>query len=268
MALASLAALTGAAAAITEGTDQGLLMVGAVAATFVVSLGWDGWVGIVVGLLAAGLVTLIRQTSGTWLPQNFAPAALETIALVATGWSAGRVGQMLNAGRSGPGSDASAGGGVYGSLGMLEADVALVRLEEEVQRGSTYGRDLSLLLIEVELVGAEVDRETEDEVYRASARLTETLLRAADVPFSFSRERIGAILPETDMEAASIASGRILEALSNATFTDQRTRRRRRLADVASVHLALVSLGPGLPTAGELLDAALAGLKHRPDDDR
>jgi hypothetical protein len=83
------------------------------------------------------------------------------------------------------------------------------------------------------------------------------------VPFALSPYRVGAILPETDSSAATIAIGRVLEAIGTATYADRRVRRRRPVVNVAAVHAVVVSLGDAYGTARELLDAAIASVKSQ-----
>jgi hypothetical protein len=259
--IAVVVALVTAAAGLLEGRDLTLLVIGATAATFVVSLAADAWAGLVVGLAAAAGVTLIRQLTGTWLPSHFAPTAVESVALLGTGWAAGRAGHRLRQSRP---TDVLMNDtpGVYGSLGLLPADLALVRLEEEVTRASAHGRPLSLILALIRIVEEDLDGPARDEAERGVARLIESLLRDIDVPFALTAQEIGAILPETGPTAAAVASGRIVEAIAAATFADRRTGQRRRLADAADVHIALVSLGREFPDARKLLDGAVSRLRE------
>jgi hypothetical protein len=266
VAVAGLVALVGAGAGLSEGGPQSILVIGALAAAFVLGLAWDGWIGIVTGLAVATVLILARDLTGTWLAQHFVPAAVETIAVIATGWTAGRAGQLLTNDEAGYAGEQVDRDGVFGSLGMLPPDLALIRLEEEVARASLYRRPLSLVVVQTDLVGADLDEDARRDVFRGAARLTESLLRVSDVPFAFSPDRIGAILPETDHLAAAVAAARILEAAATSTFTDRQTKNRRPIADVASLHFSTVSFGPDYPTAGELLDGALAGLAQAQED--
>jgi PleD family two-component response regulator len=145
---------------------------------------------------------------------------------------------------------------------MLPAELAMVRLEEEVARASSYRRPLSLAILEVESVEPDLDEASHDEIFRALARVTETMLREIDVPFLFAADRIGAILPETGAVAAAVASGRILEAVSAGRFSDRRRQRRRALTDAVAVRLAVVSMSPTLATAAELVERATSTLQR------
>jgi GGDEF domain-containing protein len=146
---------------------------------------------------------------------------------------------------------------------MLPADLALVRLEEEVVRAGVYDRPLSVMLVDINLLDRDIDAASRDEVARGVARLTESLLRETDVPFALSPQRVGAILPETGSVAATIAIGRVLEAIGTATYTDRRVRSRRPVASVAGVQAVAVSLSDAYRTARELLDAATASVESR-----
>jgi hypothetical protein len=262
VAVAAVIAFAGSATALIEGGNQAAIVVAAFVIAFLFALTWDSYAGLLVGLGTAALLIFVRQLTGAWTPASFLPAALETAALIATGWSAGRAGRLLRdagAARAAPANDS---GGVFGSLGMLPADLALVRLEEETARAATYRRPLSLMLLDVRVVGGDLDASGAEEAFRAAARVTETTLRELDVPFQFEPHRIGAIFPETDLNTATIASGRILEALVSAHFTDRASGRRRPLGEAVAARMAVVTLGPQLATASELLDGAIAALQR------
>jgi hypothetical protein len=256
---AGLVALIGAGAAVAEGGAGALVIIAALALTFVLALSGDAWTGLVIGLASAAVCTFIRQANGTWLPADFGPAAIESVALVATGWSAGRVGTQLRAQRAPEAPPDEFG--AFGSVGMLPPDLGLVRLEEEVARGLTYHRPLSLLLLDTVITDAGLDDDAQEEAFRAVARVTETMLREMDVPFQVAAHRIAAILPETDPNAAAIATGRILEALLPARFVDRRANQRRALQGAVSVRLAVTSLGDTYGTADALFDAATSALR-------
>jgi len=268
VAVAALASLAGAGAGLMEAGKQSAMVIATLAIVFVLALAWDGWVGLVIGMGGAGLLAFARQATGTWTPADFGPAAFESAMLIVTGLSAGRVGSLLREMRgasSGAGRD---NGGVFGSLGMLPADLALVRLEEEAVRGTAYHRPLSLMLLDVSVEAPDLDASGHEEVFRAAARVTETMLRDLDIPFQFAPHRIGAIFPEADVTAATIATGRIFEAILTADFIDRGSGRRRSLASAMAARVAVVTLGPSLPTAGELLDAAITALDSPAPDAR
>lgn len=262
VALPAVLALVAAAAGVAEGRIEGLLLVGAAAAVFAIGLAGDAWVGLIVGLGAAALVIFVRQAAGSWVPGAFALAAVESAALIGTGWAAGRAGSGLRVARAFGTHDGDEAGAVFGSIGMLPADLALVRLEEEVSRARSYRRPLSVAILAVETVDPELDADGRNEVFRAVARVAETMLREMDVPFLFAANRIGAILPETGGVAAAIATSRILEAVSTGGFIHRRRNQRQSLAGAVAVRLAVVSLTPSVRTAGDLLDRAIAALER------
>ncbi|MEO5986075.1 MAG: hypothetical protein ABIW50_06630 [Candidatus Limnocylindria bacterium] len=257
--LNGLIGFIGAAAAFSEGT-HGILIVAALALTLILGLGWDAWVGLVIGLTVAALVIIARQVMGTWVPSSFGAAAIQTAALVGTGWSAGLVGSHLRVSRSLDAGATDELEGAFGSLGMLPADLALLRLDEEGARAVSYRRPLSLLVLDVTVIDPGLDLDGREDVTRAAARATETMLRDVDVPFRISAERMGAILPETDATAAAVATGRILEAISTATYMDRAQGRRQSLADAIALELAVVSLGTRFSGPDEMLEGALAAL--------
>ncbi|MBA2555804.1 MAG: hypothetical protein H0V12_00405 [Chloroflexi bacterium] len=260
VALTGLIGFIGAAAAFSEDATQGLLIVAALGITLILGLGWDAWVGLVFGLAMSAVVIIARQVLGTWVPPSFGAAAIQTAALVGTGWSAGLVASHLHGFRSIDAGAIDELVGAFGSLGMLPADLALHRLEEEGARAVYYRRPLSLLVFDVKVIDPALGVDGREDVTRAAARATETTLRDVDVPFHISAGRMGAILPETDPIAAAVATGRILEAISTATYMDRAQGRRRSLVDAIALELAVVSLGPRFPGPDEMLEGALAAL--------
>lgn len=260
--LAGVLALLAAGAGLLDGQIERPLLVIAAAAVFIVGLASNAWAGFVIGLGAAALVIFARQTIGSWVPAGFTLAAIESAALIGTGWAAGGAGGALREAGARRAHDAVEGGGVFGSMGMLSSELAMVRLEEEVSRATSYRRPLSLALLDVDAVDPEIDADMRDAVFRALARVTETMLREMDVPFLFAASRFGAILPETGAMAAAIATGRILEAISTGRFTHRRTNQRRLLTDAVAVRVAVVSLTSSVSTAGQLLDHATSALER------
>ncbi|MBA3778218.1 MAG: GGDEF domain-containing protein [Chloroflexi bacterium] len=260
VAVTGLIGLVGTAAAFSENATQGLLIVLALGVTLVLGLGWDAWVGLVIGLAMSAVVIIARQVVGTWVPSGFGAAAIYTAALVGTGWSAGLAGSHLRVSRSMEAGATDELEGAFGSLGMLPPDLALLRLDEEGARAVSYRRPLSLLVFDVTVIDPALEVDSRDDVIRAAARATETILRDVDVPFQISAERMGAILPETDATAAAVATGRILEAISRTPYIDRAQGRRRSLADAIALELAVVSLGSRFPGPDEMLQGALAAL--------
>jgi GGDEF domain-containing protein len=251
-----LAALGGAATGLIDGAASFPFIAAALAFAFVAGLLGDAWFGIVIGLAASAGLTLTRQIQGTWLPSHFGTAAIETVAVMTTGWSAGWAGGFIRSSR-GRSSDRVDAPGVFGSLGMVPWDMAQTRLQEEVARATMYGRPLSLLMLDIELMGPDLDDQSRHEVNRGVARITESRLRDTDVPFAVSAQRMGAILPETDHAAATIAVGRILEAVVDATYMDRVTGTRGSVGEVASVRVGVASLGGSVRDAAQLTAAAM-----------
>ncbi len=81
--------------------------------------------------------------------------------------------------------------------GILPYDVAMLRLNEEIDRASSFGRPLALLLVDSEPLH---DLATEElqMVDRAIARKLSRAASVHDIPFRVSDTRLGLILPERD----------------------------------------------------------------------
>jgi hypothetical protein len=174
----------------------------AVAITAVLSLATEPFAGFVVGLAAAAAVIATRRVLGPWGPDAFWLSTAQTAALVATAPPADGQGRRCVRGR-GSRRLRSSLEPAFGSLGLLEADVAMARLEEEVERAAEHRRPLALILIDTEVVDVSLDAEARRSALRALARIFEGRLREGDVPFAIAADRLGAILPETTSSAAA-----------------------------------------------------------------
>lgn len=268
IALTVILAVGGAAIGAAEGIGQPRLAIAlgvALGATVILSLATNPWAGILAGLASAVGLTVYRQATGTWVPTQLMPAALETAVLVLSGWAAGMTARALVRNRAQSRSGEHQSEGVFGSIGLLRFDLAMVSLEDEVARAKRFERPLTLALIETR-VSVEQSQQQREAIQRTVARLTESLLRTSDVPFALAGGEIGAILPETDATAAWVAMGRITEAISAATFTDRTTNERHALAGAADVHLSLAVLGTDGDTGSDLLMAALEAVSNPSDD--
>jgi GGDEF domain-containing protein len=144
----------------------------------------------------------------------------------------------------------------YGSLGLLTAEVAMVRLEEEVARARRHVRPLTVVVVLVCISDDTLDEHARSAARRALARLLESTLRETDVPFAMGEEQFGAILPETAASASWDVVGPVLDAAGRAAFTVRETDERRRLVDCAELHVGIAVLGDGLQDAESLIAAA------------
>lgn len=257
---AGVAASTGVAVAVAV----------AVAVTAVTAVYLEQFAGAVVGLAAAAVVILGRRIAGSWDDDAFWLALVQTLALVGTGIAAGRAGVALRRGPTGPARDALLPEPVFGSLGLLDADIALERLEEEVDRAQAHARPLSLVVIDVHQLDPRTAPEVRHGGLRAVSRIFESRIGHRDVPFALAEDRLAAILPETSAGEAWDRIGMVLEAVAGGTFSVRAEDIDRSLADTVELAVGLAESGPGIVGADALLDAATAALPphvHRDSGD-
>ncbi len=256
VALALVVAVTGGAAAMTEGGTPALLGLGALVATALGALFLDAFGGLVLGVAGAAAVVLGMRLGGRWTPESFLTSLAVVLSLVALGWLTGMVSAGINARRDGDGAHGVGTAPAYGSLGLLTAEVARARLEEEVARARDHGRPLSLVVIRVSITDPQLGLEARGAAQRAVARLVESILRDTDVPFALGTGEFGAILPETDVGPAWDVVGPVLDAATRAAFTVREQDERRSLVDCAELHVGIAVLGEQLADADQLLAAA------------
>lgn len=260
-ALAGLALVTAAAAGLLGAADPALTAAAvlvAVSAAALIPLAFDGFVGLLVGLLAAAGLAAAKQLTGTWTVESFWRSLLTTLLLLLLGWAAGRVGKRLSAGERAVPRTADVA--AFGSLGLVQEAAAVARLEEEAARAERHHRPLSLLLLQTRVTDDELDQASLDAAQRVAARQLEAALRLTDVPFALSPDLVGAILTETGEEGAWEVAGSILERAADATFTDRARRTRLRLGDHADLAAGIASAPEDGRGARQLLAAALASL--------
>lgn len=258
VALMLSVSLVASMAGLTEDPRVSFAVVAAVVISALISLALDGFGGAVVGIAcAAGLVGL-RRLTGHWDEPDFVAALVETLAIVATGVTAGLVGSRLR--NLGEARAPSAFEPVYGSLGLFGQDAAMARLSEEVDRAGTNSRPLCLVILDVAVRNPDLSKEGGSAALRAAARIVESRVGDADVPFALAVGRLGVVLPEASPARAWDIVGEILHAVSTARFTFGSERQQRMLADDIEVKVGLAQFGPSLATPEMLLDAALAAL--------
>ncbi|MDP9389900.1 MAG: hypothetical protein M3P89_00565, partial [Actinomycetota bacterium] len=224
----------------------------AVPATAVLALFFDAFGGLIVGLTAAAATVLAKQLAGEWTAAGFLPSLALVVVLILLGWSTGVVSARLHQERRAAGKG-DAATPAYGSLGLLTADVALARADEEVVRAHRHHRPLTVLVLRITLVDESLDAAARTAAHRAVARLLETLLRETDVPFALSNSELGALLTETDAARAWEVVAPVLEAASRAAFTVRQNDERRRLVDAAELHAGLAELSRAHPDADSLV---------------
>jgi GGDEF domain-containing protein len=250
-------AVTGALAALLDDGRYPFWVAAAVGATAVVSLAFDAFGGLLVGLAAAAAVVAVKKAGGVWAPPAFWPSLGQTAALLATGLASGAAGSHLRRRPRVVAGPVATGDPGYGPLGLVAPDHALARLEDEVERARRHRRPLTLIRVDVDVV----DGDSETDALRAVARILESRVRDTDVPFAFAPDSLGAILPETDSVAAWDVVGPIVDAVGQATYASfsdgaDGADGRRRLSDAVQLQVRLATLGVHGDSADELVEAA------------
>jgi hypothetical protein len=248
-------AVAGGALAMQERWPFSLIVCATVLGTVVAALFVDGFGGIVVGMAGAAIVIAVQQAAGAWTVDDFFVSLGTTIALVAGAWLAGIVSSDLH-GRATGSTDDEALSPAYGSLGLLDYDAAMARLEEEIARANAHHRPLSVAVVEMRLAGASLDDAARGSAERAVARLMETLVRETDVPFAVRPHVLGVIMPESDRVMAWEVLGRVLDAATDAAFTVRERDERLKLGDCAELHAGIVALSRTISTAEKLVETA------------
>lgn len=264
MAAALAAACVACLAGVGEAGSVPMWVAAAVGLTAVVSLAVDVFAGIVVGLAAAAALIAAKRITGRWEADAFALSLVETLALVVAGAASGRAGTALRPPDDGEEKTPGILAPVFGSLGLLPHDVAMVRLEEEVDRARAHRRPLTVIIVDIEVLESLPDEAAREHPLRAVARILETRVLERDVPFAISATRLGAIFPETSALEGWIRVGAIVDAIAGAGYISRSTGARASVTDAVQVHVGLAELGPGISSADALLDAATVSVdEHR-----
>ena len=265
VALAQAAAVIAMSGAVIEGRPVAFWVAGAVVVAVLVSLPFDSFAGIVVGLACAAGLIAVKRATGRWEDDVFEASLIETLGIVLAASASGRAGAGLRDPlvREDPSTRADgAPAPVFGMLGLLSYDLALTRLEDEVARAREHRRPLTVLILDIHVEGGVVDASEHGAVLRAVARILDTRLRDRDVPFAITPERLGAILPETTRGAAWERVGAIVDALGAATFMSRLDEERRPLRDAARIQAGIAEFVASESAEG-LLDLASAGITPR-----
>jgi GGDEF domain-containing protein len=255
----AIVALAVVAAAVTGVLTRGepkpfhLVVGAALIVTTIVALLLTPFGGMVTGLAAAAAVIAIKQWWGDWDQQAFLVSLQTTVGLVVVGGLVGMVGSALRGrGRQNRHGVKPA----YGSLGLLTAETALSRLDEEIARARRHSRPLAVVLVRTDITDPTLGAAVRVRAHRTVARLVESLLRDTDIPFALDTDEVGAILPETDVNSAWQLVGPLVDAATRASFTVREDDERRSLADCAELHAGVVSLSEEVASADDLLVAA------------
>ena len=243
-------AITGGLATFGEGT-YAVWGVAALLLTVLGAMATDAFGGIVAGFVGAAVVITARQVGGAWTPADFGQALSLSFCLVVVGWATGMATVRMR-----PAVDVRAVADAepaFGSLGLLSAPLALARLDEEVTRAQRHGRPLTVVLITAEVTDPALSGAARSALHRTVARLVESLVPDTAVPFALASDEVGAILPETDEQAAWDVLGPVVDAAGRASFTVRDLDERRALVDCAELHAGLASLSEATPDVDGLL---------------
>jgi hypothetical protein len=257
VALALVVAVVGGAVAAAAPLPYSVVGVLLLAVTAVGALFLDALGGLVLGVVTAGGVVLSRRLGGSWTAGDFPESLALCLATVALGWLTGLASTAIRVPQD-PRRDSAAPMPAYGSLGLMTAEPARARLDEEVVRARRHRRPLTVVVVGVTITDPSLDEATRTAARRTVARLVESEVRDSDVPFALDAHHVGAILPETDAAAAWDVVGPVLDAAARATFTVREYDERRRLVDCADLHAGLAGLSDRIPDADTLLEAARA----------
>jgi hypothetical protein len=249
-------AVAGGALAMQERWPFSLIVCATVLGTVMAALFLDAFGGIVVGVAGAAIVIAVKQAVGAWTVENFFVSLATTVTLVTGSWLAGMVSSGLHARTVRSSYDDEALSPAYGSLGLLDCDAAMARLEEEIARANAHHRPLSVAVVEMRLADAALDDTARGSAERAVARLMETLVRETDVPFAVRPHVLGVIMPESDRVTAWEVLGRVLDAATDAAFTVRERDERLKLGDCAELHAGVVALSRKISTAEKLIETA------------
>lgn len=228
-----------------------------------VAVRFDAFVGLAVGVVAAGVPVVVRMLTGGWGDAVPVLVAAQTVALVALGWLAGSLGGRL---RAALGSTAVDSGGsfvaVHNSLGLLGFDQAMTRLDEEIARSRGAHSPLCLLLVRVDLEDDTLSSATRLAVQRSVARIIEAGVADYDVPFAMSDNEVGAIMPGTTDDQAWRTLVPLIDRLTRVTFADRETGERRRAVDCGQVSTGL-AFAHDASTSDSLVEQARSALDGR-----
>jgi GGDEF domain-containing protein len=201
----------------------------------------DGFAGLGAGVLGAAMVVGVKRLAAPLGPDDFGVMAAEVATLMVLGWVAGILGEHLRElSRSSVGTPPGTVVPAFSSLGLLDQEQAMLRLEEELSRSRRSRRPLGLLMVTVEPTTSELDEAAELRLRRTVARLVESVVADTDIPFALHDNEIGAILPETGAAQGWRLVAPLVDAIRGATFADRATGQRRSLAECARVRTGLV----------------------------
>lgn len=135
------------------------------------------------------------------------------------------------------------------------------RLAEEIAAARRYGRELSLLMFDLDhfkKINDTYGHPLGDQVLQAMGELLSATMRTTDAPCRYGGEEFAVILTDTDREHARVAAARVQEGLAGLRFNHKG----RTFGVSASIGLASTDVlaGSALLTAASLVSLADDGL--------
>lgn len=109
-----------------------------------------------------------------------------------------------------------------GGAGLFSAEVAMLRLKEEVDRALLFQRPIGLLLAEVTATTGDELPVPATQLFQAIARQLNSAAAVHDIPFRLEPNRFGIILPERDWQRLYADAEVIVSALKQASTLDPR----------------------------------------------
>ncbi len=259
------AAMVGSLSGLTEESPLPLWVAATIGLAVVPALALDLWGGALVGLGSAAALVALRRATDHWSSDMFGPALLETLAIVVVGALAGHVGTRLRP--SGHSPTAGLLQPVHGSLGLLDEDAAMARLEEEVGRSRRHGRTLSLALLDVRILDDGLPEEGRRAALRSVARILESRSAQDHVPFALAEDRLGVVLPDASASGAWDLVARVLEAVGTSQVTYGSERTSRRLDDTVELYVGVSQHGPRADSPEAMLAVARRALERARQED-
>ncbi len=95
------------------------------------------------------------------------------------------------------------------------------RLAEEVERGTRYGKEFSLLMIDIDHFKVFNDTHghpTGDAILKEIVKITRKCIRTVDIAARYGGEEFAVILPETNAEGAKTVAERIQQSMGDSPF--------------------------------------------------
>lgn len=201
---------------------------------------YDAFVGLAIGVVGATVLVVVRMLTGGWGEVSPVLVIAQSVALVALGWLAGRLGGRLRVVLEAWSAESRRSVvAVHNSLGLLGLEQATSRLDEEIARSRAAHTPLCLLLVRIDLEDESLSPDSRVAVQRAVARIVESGVADYDVPFAMSENEIGAIMPGSSDDQAWRIVLPLIDRLTRVTFADRETGQRRRAVDCGQITTGL-----------------------------